>query len=61
VARAAVLLGVGVFAVVEPASVASVLVVIAGVALLVLGALEAVAAWRAPAHRPAPSRSDGAT
>jgi hypothetical protein len=61
VARAAVLLGVGVFAVVEPASVASVLVVIAGVALLVLGALEAVAAWRAPAHHPAPSRSDGAT
>jgi hypothetical protein len=59
VARAAVLLVVGVFAILEPASVASVLVVIGGVALLALGALEAVAAWRAPAHRTSPSSSDG--
>jgi hypothetical protein len=62
VARAAVLLGVGVFAIIEPATVASVLIVIAGIALLVLGALEAVAAVRAPAHRqsPTPTRGDGA-
>ena len=61
VARAAVLLAVGLFAIVEPASVASALVVIAGVALLALGALEALAAWRVPARRSSPSRRDSAT
>jgi hypothetical protein len=61
VARAAVLLVVGLFAILEPASVASALVVIAGVALLVLAGFEAVAAWRAPARRPSPTSGDGAT
>jgi short repeat uncharacterized protein DUF308 len=60
-ARAVALLVVGLLAIIEPASVASALVVIAGVVLLVLSALEAVAAWRAPAHRPSPTSGDGAT
>jgi hypothetical protein len=47
------------FAVLEPSSVASALVVIAGIVLLVAGGFEAVAAWRAPAQRPVPSRGDG--
>jgi hypothetical protein len=46
--RAAVLAGGGVFAVLEPSSVASALVVVGGVALLVLAVLEAVAAWNLP-------------
>jgi hypothetical protein len=59
VARAVALVGVGLFAVLEPSSVASALVVIAGIVLLVAGGFEAVAAWRAPAQRPVPSRGDG--
>ena len=46
--RAAVLAGAGAFAVFEPANVASALVVVGGIMLFVLAALETVAAWNVP-------------
>ena len=45
--RTLVLAAVGLFAVLEPASVASVVVVFVGIALLVLAVFEGVAAWHA--------------
>ncbi|HEY7105737.1 MAG TPA: hypothetical protein VH986_05005 [Acidimicrobiia bacterium] len=50
-ARAAGVGAVGLLAVFEPAAVSHALVFLAGLVLLVLAALEAVAAWRAPARR----------
>lgn len=52
--RAIALAAIGLFAVLEPASVASVIVVLVGIGLLVLSVLEGVAAWHAP--RTAPDR-----
>jgi hypothetical protein len=54
--RAMALAGFGLLAVLEPAGIASALVVLGGVALLVLAVFEGVAAWRAPARRPQPSK-----
>jgi uncharacterized membrane protein HdeD (DUF308 family) len=51
VLRALVLTAVGVFAILEPSSVADVLVILAGIALLVLALFEGLAAWNA--RRPA--------
>jgi hypothetical protein len=47
-ARAAALLAAGLLAVLEPATVSHGLVLLAGLVLLVLAVLEAIAAWRAP-------------
>ncbi len=52
--RALTLAAIGLLAVLEPASVASVIVVFVGIALLVLSVFEGVAAWHAP--RTAPGR-----
>ena len=51
VLRALALTAVGLFAILEPSSVADVLVILAGIALLVLALFEGLAAWNAP--RPA--------
>jgi hypothetical protein len=60
-ARAAALAAVGVLAVFEPATVSHALVWLAGLALLLLAVLEAVAAWRAPAHRARSTRERAAS
>ena len=54
VLRALALTAVGLFAILEPSSVADVLVILAGIALLVLALFEGLAAWHAtrPAARP---------
>jgi uncharacterized membrane protein HdeD (DUF308 family) len=57
VLRALVLTAVGVFAILEPSSVADLLVILAGIALLVLALFEGLAAWNAP--RPAAHRIAG--
>ncbi len=57
VLRALALTAVGLFAILEPSSVADVLVILAGIALLVLALFEALAAWNA--SRPTRARSTG--
>jgi hypothetical protein len=61
VARAIALSAVGVLAVLEPATVSHGLVVLAGLVLLVLAALEAVAASRAPSRAGRSSRERAAS
>ena len=57
VLRALALTAVGLFAILEPSSVADVLVILAGIALLVLALFEALAAWNAsrPTAREVPA------
>jgi hypothetical protein len=60
-ARAIALFGVGLLAVFEPATVSHGLVLLAGLVVLVLAVLEAIAAWRAPARVDRSSRERAAS
>ncbi len=60
-ARAVALAALGLLAAFEPATVSHGLVVLAGLGVLVLAALEAVAAWRAPSRASRSSRERAAS